>query len=363
LKILRSSFKSFRNLIDAELTFAPKINLIVGKNAQGKTNILEAFYLLSTGRSFRTSKNSQLIQFCRDTAELSAIIEDKISELTLRVEIKEQGKKVFKDTNQVIKASDFFGTLSTICFTPDDLDIIKGSPAERRAFLDKHISDFDGSFVQSLANYSKALKNKQFLLKQFAPFPSIASWNAILAPLTLQIIKTRKSFINILNTFLPSVHNTFFSLSEIPRVAYKSTIQDIESDEEMLEFYNSKFEAEAKIKSCIVGPHRDELDLFIGDKNARFFLSQGQMRSFVLSLKLSALKVIEEKKNDSPIVLLDDIDSELDSERRDKFLKALFEMPRQVFITSTDIFLNTHYPSTFEMCIFKVQDGKIIKKT
>lgn len=357
------SINSFRNIESLNLEFSKKCNVLLGKNGQGKTSILEAAYLLGSGKSFRSATLSEAISFSKDFASVNGEIMSTRHELTteLRCDLSRKGRtKFFFHDKELALTKGYLGKLIVVCFVPSDTEIIRGGPSERRKFLDKHLVDIYPAHLNSLMRYQKALKSKMSLLVTGSATASLLDpWDQILAESGSQITLSREQFIADLKEHISAV---------LPLIApedgaiglklNKTGVTDISSPNPD-DYYRAILEIRAReiaSERALVGPHRDDLLLTLAGSQAREFSSQGQARTLTLLLKLGVIELIESKTGESPVVLLDDVDSELD-ERRAKFLFNVFaEKQRQVFISSTT--RTSLWPA--EAKIFEIVDGQII---
>ncbi len=325
--------EQFRNIEKVELELGSRVNLFVGPNGQGKTNLLEAMYLLSSGKSFRTSRLGDMVAWGSKEASVFLRVNDSISFHDLGIKFGGRTKTVFRDNKEVRRAVDFYGNLVVVSFSPDDLILVKGGPEERRRLLDKHLVDFSPKILTHLVAYHRALRHKVQLLREEAPARLIEPWNEIMISEGAHIEEGRRSLISRVLLFFPQKHSDFFSSAEDVSVEY---VTHRSEDESLRERISKVLPQERKRKVCLCGPHRDDFNLLLGGKPARMFASQGQSRSIVLALKLSIFSVLEQERGEAPVVLLDDVDSELDDVRRDTLMGALSNSNRQVIVTTTD---------------------------
>jgi len=328
----------FRNLQDNSVSFSPGVNVILGKNGQGKTSLVEAIYLLSLSKSFRTSDSQELIRWNEVSASVFGNISGNGIETEIGVSIAEEGKGYYVNTRKVSSISEFLGHFSAVCFSPADLLLLQGPPTNRRKFLDKHIADITPSHMQSLLVYNRALKNKNRILKEGVSSPgTLDAWDKILCGEALKIVSRRKDFVEKLLLHAKQIHGTFCKEDLPLEMKLSSNVKaSIDTPEALLEECRKVREREIYTRSSILGPHKDDLKVFLGGKDAGAFASQGQCRSIVLSLTLGVIELIEAHRDDSPVVLLDDVNSELDTERSEAFFSLVLSQKRQIFITGTD---------------------------
>lgn len=343
---------NFRNLQNSKICLSPFLNVFVGQNGQGKTNILEAVNLLATLKSFRTANTSELIKWNHSSARIASLIEDPLGEINVAVALWGRERIPFIEQNQVRSMQDFLGKLSTVLFQPSDLEIVKGGPSERRSFLDKHVIDLEPQLIKTYLAYQKALKNKQVLLKDGASSKTeIEAWNHILAREGALIISARERLLTRLAPLASTSYRSFSSDSL--EVTFIPSWKDYDDSALFGELMNV-IEREMYLKQCIAGPHRHDFEITIGDVSARTYASQGQTRSILLALKLAMISLIESLRGSSPVILLDDVASELDRHRSESFFELLFSEKRQVLVTTTD-----QFPPIGEAVKFQISKGEV----
>lgn len=323
-------------------SFLPGVNYIVGRNGQGKTNVLEAIYLLGTTRSFRTAQKQDLIAFGADESSIFGHISQKISDLKLGIIYKNKQRILEVNDSKVSSASEFAGRLLCVSFFPGDIQIVKGGPAERRRFIDKHIVDLKPALLSTYMEYSHALRNKNALLKRGeADNNRMLAWNTIIARSAFKIVTARDEFLRAITPILNKVHKEITGEAGALNLQLDSDCRyendTTKSETELLEVFMQELPKERVVKRTLKGPHRDDVDIKLATHPARAFASQGQSRSIVLSLKIAAVMLMEERCGDTPVVLLDDVDSELDSYRRRGLFEFLLEGDRQIILTGTDV--------------------------
>lgn len=355
--------KNFRNYEECYVEFGSGNNLISGKNGQGKTNLVEAIMLNALSKSPRTSRDEDMKREGTSHAEAEVCVQRRYGEVILKCTIDDITKKTFFiNSNEAKKVSDLFGNLVAVYFSPNDLKIVSGGPSERRDFMDTDIMQLSGSYYNLLQRYTKVLEQRNKLLKtvhsKIVIEGQIDIWNEQLSALAGQIIKTRKAFIEKL------------------KVPASETMQNISKGEDNLEisYIGSKGETSAEIKNEIlkalefnldkdmelgyttIGPHRDDIKFELNGKDSKIFASQGQQRSIVLALKIAELEVFEKELQEKPILVLDDVFSELDSSRQKSLYKKFDGV--QVMMTGT---LFKFKPEESYMQL-QVKEGKIKSK-
>lgn len=331
---------NFRNLKDQTVHFNPGANFIVGRNGQGKTNLVEAINILSIGRSFRTTSLDELVRWKEKACSVFATVNTNLGRIDLGVSIEGESRKAFLDGEQVEFVGAFLGKLLCISFSPTDIALVKGSPSERRKFVDKHMVDLDPLLMPALVEYHKALRNKNALLKRgVSEARALDTWSELLAAAALKIHLGRVQFLQDLQERAARIYTQFCGDDGALTFNLKSSAFSSDtpvSIEGLLERYQQVREREILFRASVIGPHRDEVHIELDGNPARAFASQGQSRSIVLSLKLGVLELLEERRNERPVILLDDVESELDAGRRRALVALIHERHCQTFITGTE---------------------------
>lgn len=336
---------NFRNISKVSFNFDKNINIFIGNNAQGKTNILESIYFLAITRSHRTHNELNLIKKEELYTKVSGVYKNEQDDIhSLSILLNSKGKKVSIDNIIQKKISNYLSRLNVIMFCPDDLEIIKGSPSVRRRFLNIELSQFRNDYVLLLKEYNIILKQRNEYLKQKnnAKFDK-TYFNILTDKLidkNINIIKIRYNFINKINKYLENVFNEIAGFGTL-KIKYKSFINENEiNDSNLKEIitnkYNDLFTNELLQKTTLIGCHKDDFKMYLNDLDVTEFCSQGQQRLTILSLKLAEIEVFIKEKECRPIILLDDIFSELDEIKKNNIIKY-FKNDIQIFITTTDI--------------------------
>ena len=356
--------KNFRNYDSLELDLAQGTNIFYGNNAQGKTNLLEAVYMFSNGRSHRAHTDSELVSFGKMRYLLRLSFCDSQRSYDALMCGSKEGKKQIKMNNvPITKLSMLMSYLNTVMFTPEDLSLVKGSPSFRRRFTDEAISQIYPKYLASLIGYHKALAQKNSLLKELkykgeSNNAMLSVWNEQLADFGAQIYKSRKNFLNNLEKNAEPIHSDISG--ETLSVRYCPGIKLSESGDLKSEFYNA-LEANQKreidLGSAQTGIQRDDFKVMINDSEARIFGSQGQQRTCVLSLKIAETEFIKSERGEYPVLLLDDIMSELDIHRRGYLWERITD--KQVLLTCTDTDVIKDNSS---IKLFNIKNGKIINQ-
>ncbi len=339
MKVTRLSINRFRNLTDIFCEPLAGVNVIFGENGQGKTNLLEAIWLFTGARSFRGASPADYIPFNGVRTAFSMAYNDLQRENLTNITLGDK-KEILHNGVPFESLSTLSGRFCSVVFSPADLNLIKGGPSERRRALDTVIGQIKPRYISVCQDYQKQMLQRNMLLKDI-PFSSslldtLDAWDDCLAKTGALITKTRKSFLEKLKPFTNDFYNGISSGREALSLSYFSTIEadGIVSEEAMLTLLKKNRAEDIRLGSTSVGPHRDDLLIDINDMSAKNFGSQGQQRSAVLALKLGECAVIEQVTGQKPVVLLDDVMSELDDLRRDFLLHRLTD--RQIFITCCD---------------------------
>lgn len=360
--------KQFRNYDYLKLDSFGPVNLIIGQNAQGKTNLVEAIYALALTKSHRTSKDKELIRFESGSANIRAHVDRKYGKIQLELALSQQGKKAKINGLEQRKLSEFVGSLNVVMFAPEDLEIVKGTPGVRRRFLDMEIGQVAPGYIYHLQQYQKILVQRNNLLKQLygageSQQVMLTVWNDQLAEHGVKIVKKRKQFIKKLQKWAETIHEGITGGKEKLELAYVPSFADpMEEDEAvlldrfMIKLSQTK-EQEIRRGMSLTGPHRDDLSFFINGREVQTYGSQGQQRTTALSLKLAEIELIREEIGEYPVLLLDDVLSELDPYRQTQLIET-FQSKVQTFITATGIeTLNTS--KLKDAYIYQVEAGHV----
>ena len=353
--ITNLKIKNFRNYEELNLNFDKKINIFYGNNAQGKTNIIEAIFLCAIGKSFRTSKDKELIKFNENFLNIEINYEKSDRNGKIKIDISEK-KEIFLNGIKSKKLSELIGKINVVLFTPDDINILKEGPKMRRRFLDIMISQLRPNYIYCLNMYQKTLEQRNMYLKQIK-FENknqemLDIWDLKLSEYGEKIYSYRKEFIEKIKNKINIIHKKITNNNEEIKIEY---ISDFSTKEKFYSSLKQNKNIDIMRGATTKGIHKDDFNIYLNDKNVSVYGSQGQNRTAILSLKMSELQVIKDEINENPILLLDDFMSELDEERRNNFLNNIGDT--QVFVTCTDI-LNLN---NTESDIFNVKNGKIIK--
>ncbi len=357
--IKKIELKNFRNYENIDVDFDKNINFIIGNNAQGKTNLLESIFMSSIGKSFRTSKDNEMIGFDKDFCKINTFAQKNFSDLEVEILLKRDlGKFIKVDGINKAKTSDLLDNIYIVIFSPEDLKIIKDEPEKRRKFIDRELSIIKPSYYDALSNYKKVLIQRNIYLKEKYIENSILDiWNMQLSKYGAKIISMRDEFVDKIDKISSEIHKNITNGREKLVLKYDPNIK-IGKDLETVIYDELKKseENDLRLRTTTRGPHRDDIQFFIDDINVRNFGSQGQQRTAALSLKLAELNLIEEETGESAILLLDDVMSELDVIRQEFLIKSLSNI--QLFITTTEITENLK-DIVKNAKVFNIENGKI----
>jgi len=349
--------QNFRNYDSLELQFDEGTNILYGDNAQGKTNVLEAIYVSATTKSHKSSKDKEIVNFNQEEAHIRTyLLKDNLEykvDMHLR---KSKTKGIAINGQKLKKAADLLGLLNVVLFSPEDLSIIKNGPSERRRFVDMELCQLDKFYLYNLNQYNKIINQRNKLLKDFYQnselLDTINIWDTQLLSYGKQIIERRKQFIDQLNEIIYEIHKKLSGDREHLEIKYEPDVKADDFESKL----KSNLERDKKLKQTSVGPHRDDFSFYVNDVDIRKYGSQGQQRTAALSLKLSEIELVKKITKDKPILLLDDVLSELDSNRQNYLLNNIGDIQTIITCTGLDEFINDRFTINK---IFKVTDGNI----
>jgi len=361
----------YRNYNSVNLSFDNKINLIIGENAQGKTNLMEAIYLLAFTRSYRTTKDKELIHWEKNYAKIEGRINKRNQDIPLEIQLSTKGKTAKLNHLEQKRLSNYIGAFNVVMFAPEDLNLVKGSPQVRRRFIDMEIGQIQPVYIYHLRQYQKVLKQRNHMLKELQRHNTqnltmLEVLTEQLVEHACEIIHRRFLFIKLLRQWAIPIHKGISRDKELLRIQYEATIDVLESDsmEKIANIYSAIFkenqEKEIERGITLYGPHRDDLLFFINDHDIQKYGSQGQQRTTALSLKLAEIELIKQEVGEYPVLLLDDVLSELDQYRQSHLLDTIKDKV-QTFVSTTSISDIKH--KTIEKAdLFYVKNGEIIEE-
>ena len=374
MKIKSLKLLYFRNYLSTNIEVHPSLNVLVGNNANGKTNIIESIFCLALGKSYRTKSDSECIMFGETATAMSCIVNKNDRELDIMLGINNKGKSAKIAGIKKTKLTDFVGELNVVLFSPEDLQIVKGSPALRREFMNREFYQFSRIYHKYYLMYQHLLKQRNSYLKDMRKNPKdemslayLETLTSQLAKVALYITKERVSFVQDISKLTYKNMLNISNGQETLKIKYKSSVLDALN---ITEINDESFTEENLTKvmmkksfddimrgSTKIGPQHDDLEFYINDLDAKMYASQGQQRSIVLSLKLAEINYLKEKTGTYPVLLLDDVLSELDKNRQLKLLDAINENV-QTFITTPSI-SDIKEDLLKKAKVFKIEDGNI----
>lgn len=352
--------KNYRNYNLLDLTFDTRTNILYGDNAQGKTNVLEALYLSGTTKSHKGTKDRDLIQFEHDEAHLETIVEKRGMEYQIDMHLKKNSPKgIAINKIPIRKASELFGIIHFVFFSPEDLNIIKEGPSGRRRFIDLELSQLDKIYLSNLSSYNRIINQRNSLLKDIYKQENLIEtldiWDMQLAEYGTKLIESRRKFIKEINEIISNIHYKLTGGKENIFLEYESSIGNMNLEQAL----KKNRERDMRLKSTSVGPHRDDLCFMEGSLDIRKFGSQGQQRTAALSLKLSEIELVRMLIGDTPVLLLDDVLSELDKHRQNYLLDSIHDIQTVITCTGLDEFVNHRFSINK---IFYVKNGQIAEE-
>jgi len=350
--------KNYRNYESLTLQLNEKTNIFHGDNGQGKTNLLEALYLTGTTKSHRGTKDKDIIQFNHDEGHIELVVEKKGVQTVIDVHLKKYHSKGFAINKIPIrKASEYLGLVHFIFFSPEDLSLIKGGPSARRRFLDLELSQLDKVYLANLSNYNRVVHQRNALLRELYHRPqeieTLDIWDIQLMEYGKKIIAAREDFIRKINQIIHEIHQKLTGGKEGLEIRYEKNVREWEFEKQV----KKNREKDIRQKNTSVGPHRDDCSFLCEGIDLRYFGSQGQQRTAALSLKLSEMELVKKLIKDTPILLLDDVLSELDQKRQHYLLSNIGEFQTMITCTGYDELMENYFS---ENKIYKVSEGKII---
>ncbi|MDO4961007.1 MAG: DNA replication/repair protein RecF [Eubacteriales bacterium] len=348
---------NFRNYESLDISLDKGVNIFYGNNAQGKTNILDAVYVGCTSKSHRLSKDREMIKFdCNEShIRLKLLKRDVPYKIDMHLK-KNNSKGIAINGMPIRRSSELFGIANVVIFSPEDLNIIKDGPSERRRFIDLELCQLNKIYVHNIISYTKVVNQKNKLLKEYEYRKDAADlidiYNLQLIQYGTEVINIRADFIDKLNEYIKKIHSEITGGTENINLIYSSNT-NVSDFEENLKRYRQQ---EIRSGMSLVGPHRDDIDFIINNINVRHYGSQGQQRTAVLSLKLSEIKMVEEIIGERPLLLLDDVLSELDRKRQNQLLNSINGGQTLITCTGLDDFVDNRFHIDK---VFKVSNGSV----
>ncbi|MCL1808649.1 MAG: DNA replication/repair protein RecF [Clostridiales bacterium] len=347
---------NFRNYKEEKIKFHEKLNVFTGGNAQGKTNILESIYISSMGRSFRSGKDSEMIKIGESFCKSKVVALRGGEEITVEIAITSKEKGVKINNAKIKKSSELAENVLIVVFSPEDLRIVQGDPERRRRFMDRELSQIKPSYYSDLSSYKRVLTQRNALLKdRNANKVDFEVWDEKMVDHGSRIIKKREIFVDKINTISGKIHSEITNGKESLKVLYDCSV----SPDSFLDALKDNFKKDILRGNTETGPHRDDLEIRANGMDIRRFGSQGQQRTAALSLKLAEINIIKEETGESPVLLLDDVLSELDGERQNFLIKSLKNV--QIFLTAAEI-SNRVFEKLPDGYTFYVDSGSVKKE-
>ncbi len=363
MKIKKINLVNFRNYKNESVEFHPNINILIGENGQGKTNLIEAIYICSLGKSFRTSKVQEMINFKEDFFKVYLTSEKIEGDINIEFIANKKNREIKINNNKIYNYTELMNGIHIVVFSPEDLKMVKGSPEERRKFLNKQISQIKPAYLEGIINYKKVLSQRNQILKNKEVKEELLDiWDEQLAIYGAKIMFYRKEFIEKLRETSIKIHQNITGHKEKLNIEYEPNIKLMDTLYEQETEIKNKLKENRKLdilrKTTSIGVQRDDIKIFSNDIDMRYYGSQGQQRSCVLSLKLAEINIVKELKGENCILLLDDVLSELDENRQNYLIDSLKDT--QIFITSAEISENV-LKKLPKGKIFTIKEGEIVR--
>lgn len=362
MQVERLELQNFRNYRTLSIDFSEGVNIIYGENGQGKTNILESIYMCSTGKSHKGSKEKEIINHDCDEAHIKADFKGSAGNRRIDVHLRKNKEKgIAFNRVPIKKIRELYGKIFVVVFSTEDLDIIKRGPSDRRRFIDIELCQMDQVYVENLISYNQILKERRELFKKLdEPGKDLGMlketldiWDLQLVNYGNKIIKRRREFINEMNEVIKEIHGNITSGKENLKLVYEPSVKEDDFYEELLR----SRERDSILKQTGVGPHRDDFSFFCDGTDMKIYGSNGQQRTCALSLKLSEIKMIETRKHEKPVLLLDDVLSELDRNRQKMLVKSLAGLQTIITCTGIDEFVEKEIQNATK---FHIKNGEIV---
>ncbi len=334
----------YRNYKNSTVYFDKGTNILYGDNAQGKTNVLEAIFMCATTKSHKGAKDKEVIGFDEDEAHITLYLDKDNDEIKIDMQLrKDKSKIVALNGSKIKKATELLGNLNVVLFSPEDLSIIKGGPGERRKFTDTELCQLDGIYLYNLSKYNKIVEQRNKLIKDSfynnELLETLNIWDSQLVSYGCQIIDKRDVFIDELNGIIGNVHNKLTNGKEELEIHYEPDVERNDFEKKLRE----NREKDIRYKITSVGPHRDDFSFIVNGIDIRKYGSQGQQRTAALSLKLAEIEIVKKITGHVPVLLLDDVLSELDSNRQNYLLNSIGDLQTIITCTGLDDFVNNNF--------------------
>ncbi|MCM3398064.1 MULTISPECIES: DNA replication/repair protein RecF [Oceanobacillus] len=359
---------NYRNYEKLDISFDDKVNVIIGENAQGKTNLMEAIYVMAFTKSHRTPREKELIGWDKEYAKIEGRITKRNHSIPLEIIISSKGKKAKLNRLEQKRLSDYIGAMNVVMFAPEDLTLVKGPPQTRRRFIDMELGQIQPRYIYHLGQYQKILKQRNHLLKQMqkkrtTDFTMLEVLSEQLIEHASTLLERRFVFMDLLRKWAKPIHHGISRELENLEIRYSATIEVSEDAnmEKIGTIYRDKFkevqEKEVERGTTLIGPHRDDLIFYVNGKDVQTYGSQGQQRTTALSIKLAEIELIYGEIGEYPILLLDDVLSELDDYRQSHLLNTI-QGRVQTFVSTTSVD-GIHHDTLKQAELFRVIDGSV----
>lgn len=368
--IQQLQLKNYRNYEQLEVSFENKVNVILGENAHGKTNMMESIYVLAMAKSHRTSIDKDLIRWDQDYAKIEGRVQKKNNSLPMELVVSKKGKKAKCNHLEQKKLSQYIGNMNVVMFAPEDLHLVKGSPQVRRRFIDMEIGQISPVYLHEVGQLNKILQQRNHYLKQLqtkkqTDITMLDILTEQFMDYAVKVISKRFQFIDLLQNWAIPIHKGISRELEMLKIKYKSTVDVSEEQDlsKMLNIYENKYKQvknrEIERGTTLFGPHRDDLLFYVNEREVQTFGSQGQQRTTALSIKLAEIELIHQEIGEYPILLLDDVLSELDQHRQTHLLNTI-QGKVQTFVTTTSV-EGIDHQTLKEASTFFVKSGTLKK--
>lgn len=357
MRIRSLELANYRNYETLSIEFDPGVTILYGDNAQGKTNILEAVYVSATTKSHKGSKDKEIIRFDQNEAHIRTYLEKDHVTTRVDMHLRRNGSKgIAIDGQKIKKAAELLGLCNAVFFSPEDLGIIKNGPSERRRFVDMELCQLSNVYLHDLNQYNRIVDQRNRLLKDLWEKKelreTLSVWDMQLVQYGCRVIAKRKEFVGQLNEILADIHGKLSDGKEELRIVYQPDAREEELEGKLA----AGMERDMKLKTTCAGPHRDDFLFLINGIDARKFGSQGQQRTAALSLKLAEIELVKRITKDNPVLLLDDVLSELDSKRQQILLNSIGDIQTIITCTGLEEFVNNRFDINR---VFRVENGKV----
>lgn len=365
MKLKKLTLTHYRNYEQETFSFHDEVNVFIGANAQGKTNLLEAIYCLALAKSHRATHDKELIQWGADYALIEGELEYQHGHMPLSLQITNKGKKAKANHLEQSRLTQYIGNMNVVLFAPEDLNLVKGSPQVRRRFIDIEIGQISAVYLNDLSNFQRILKQKNHYLKQLkiksGDRTMLEVLNQQFAEYAVKLTRRRHQFIEQLEIKAKAIHSGITKDKESLAIQYRSSLPFQEEASTMLEDtlvkLSESMDKEIERTTSLYGPHRDDLTFTINDIDVQTYGSQGQQRTTALSLKLAEIELIKEEVGEYPILLLDDVLSELDHTRQTHLLTTI-QHKVQTFVTTPSV-EGIHHETIEQAKLFNIENGRI----